>query len=364
MVLTSPQSVLVTGATGFIGRRLVRRLAERGCRVSCVVRADSDVDELRSIGVELLPGDVTDPGSLHRALTESRATAVFHLAGLVLARNLGEFMRVNASGVENIAAACAAQARPPVLVHVSSLAACGTSRGDRLRSESDAAAPVSNYGRSKLAGELAAAKFAGTFPITIVRPPIVYGPGDRAFFEVFRTIERWGIHIVPSWGSGGGDAMRVSLVHVDDLVEGLILAAEKGERLGGNAASGHGIYFVAGGRLDESVAYAELGEAIATALGRRPPAIFRVPGPLLRAVAVASDVASHFRGKPHWINRDKIAEALAPGSWTCSSAKARSTLGWSPEVSLAIRLSDTADWYRQAGWLGGKAPHPPKDTLP
>ena len=120
-----PQSVLVTGANGFIGQHLVRRLIERGCRVTCLVRATSHIDELRSVGAQMVTGDVTERTSIEQALTISRAGIVFHLAGLVRALRTDDFVRVNTGGTESVAAACACLNNPPRLVVVSSLAAAG-----------------------------------------------------------------------------------------------------------------------------------------------------------------------------------------------------------------------------------------------
>jgi nucleoside-diphosphate-sugar epimerase len=336
------ESVLVTGASGFIGRHLARRLIERGDRVSCVVRATSPIDELRSSGARLIVGDATDRAGMERALAESRAGVVFHLAGLLKAVRTADFARVNAGGVESVAAACAGRAGRPLLVVVSSLAAAGPCAGDQPRVEGDSPAPVSAYGRSKLAGELAAARHAGEMEITIVRPPIVFGPGDRGVLEMFRPIAHTGLHVVP-----GSMERRVSLIHVADLVELLLLAAGKGERLRPDGAPGQGIYFVA---ADQDPTYAELGQAIARAMGKKRATVVHVPGPLVRLVGRCGDALGRVRQRPGWVNSDKMAEALA-GSWMCSSAKARTRLGWSPAATLAERLRETAQWYRQAGWL-------------
>ena len=339
----TPQPVLVTGASGFIGGRLVGRLMECRYCVSCLVRRNSRIEGLCSGGAQLIIGDVTDQRSVERALAESQAGTVFHLAGLVKALGRDDFMQVNAGGVDIVAAACAACASPPVLVVVSSLSAAGPGAADQLREEGDIAAPISNYGRSKLAGEEAAARYAGVVPISIVRPPIVFGPGDRGVLEIFGPITRWGVHVVPGWGG----ERRFSLVYVDDLVEGLLLVAEKGERLGVQGSPGRGVYFIAGG---ENPTYAQLGQAIGQALGRKRLTVMRLPGPLLRLVGVGGDVMARVRRQPGWINSDKITEALG-GSWTCSAEKARSQLGWSPAFTLDERLQETAQWYRQAGWL-------------
>jgi nucleoside-diphosphate-sugar epimerase len=337
-----PQPVLVTGASGFIGRHLVRRLIDSGCRVSCLVRATSHIDELRSVGAQLVTGDVTDPAVIGRALAMSQARIVFHLAGLLKALRTDDFLRVNAGGVESVAAACADRADPPVLVVVSSLAAAGPCAVDQPRVESDLLTPVSNYGRSKLAGEQAAARYAGGVPISIIRPPIVFGPGDRGVLEMFLPIARWGIHAVPGRGE-----RCFSLIHVADLVEGLLLAAEKGERLHHNGSPGQGIYFMA---ADDYPTYAELGQAMAIALGKKRATVVHLPRPLVKLVGLCGDAMTWIRQRPAWVNSDKMTEALA-GSWMCSSAKARTQLGWSPAAALAKRLYETAQWYRQAEWL-------------
>ena len=161
---------------------------------------------------------------------------------------------------------------------------------------------------------------------------------------MFRSIARFGLHIVP----GRGDS-RLSLVHVDDLVEGLMLVSERGERLGEHCPPGQGVYFVAGGRGGHPT-YAQLGEAIARALGREPPAVMHLPGTLMRLVGVAGDMTARLTGSPGWISSDKMTEARA-GSWACYAAKAHAQLGWSAAATLEERLEETAWWYREAGWV-------------
>jgi nucleoside-diphosphate-sugar epimerase len=335
------QSVLVTGANGFIGRHLVRRLVERGCRVTCLVRDASRIDPQRPVGAGWVTGDITDRAGMERAIATSGADTVFHLAGLVRALRTEDFLRANADGAESVAAACASQNNPPRLVMVSSLAAAGPCKGDLPRTEEDLPSPVSAYGRSKLAGEQAIAKYAEKVSICIVRPPIVFGPGDRAVFEMFEPIARWGIHVVPGRG-----LQRFSLIYVADLVEGLLLAAEKGQRLQPNSPSGQGIYFISG---DDPV-YAQLGQGIAASLGKKRAAIVPIPSVLLQVVGLFNDVIAKIRQRPCRLSSDKVTEALA-GSWMCSSAKARTELGWSPAATLAQRLNESAKWYIQEGWL-------------
>ena len=210
--------VLVTGGSGFIGTHLVAALAARGDEVTCLVRNTSRVDSLRQAGARLVYGDVTDRESLAAAVAGQGV--VYHLAGRTQSLLPRQFYAVNGRGVANVARACAGQTTPPVLVSVSSLAAAGPAANGQPKTESDRSAPVSHYGHSKRAGERAAEAFAHRVPITIVRPPIVLGEGDRLGLPLFRSIARFGVHMVP-----GFRRRRFSLIHAADLVQLLILAA-------------------------------------------------------------------------------------------------------------------------------------------
>jgi nucleoside-diphosphate-sugar epimerase len=134
---------------------------------------------------------------------------------------------------------------------------------------------------------------------------------------------------------------------VDDLVEGLLLAADRGERLNPHGAPGQGLYYFAD---VESPTYEDLGQALAKALEKDHAAIVRLPEPFLRLIGRCGDALGRVRQRPGWLNSDKVADALA-GSWMCSSAKARMQLDWTPAATLAERLRETAQWYRQTGWL-------------
>jgi len=236
---------------------------------------------------------------------------------------------------------------PPVVVMVSSVAAAGPSHPDRLRIESDRPAPVSHYGRSKWAAELAAREFAHAVPITIIRPPIVLGPADREGLPMFTSVARTGLHFVP-----GRVPHRFSVVHVDDLTQALILAAERGLRLEPGVPAlrrddSRGIYHIAG---DEHPTYADLGRLIGKAVGRSRVRIVRIPMRAIWAAALVVELGMRIRKKSQYLNLDKARE-IAAGSWTCSPEKAGRELGFRPAAPMTERLRQTADWYRAAGWL-------------
>ena len=340
--------ILVTGASGFIGSHLVRRLAADGHDVACLVRKTSLAGPLQALGARLIFGDITDLESL-RAAVPGREI-VFQLAGCLRALRREELLRVNEGGLRNVAQACAEQSDPPVLVAASSLAAAGPSQRDQPRCESDPNAPVSDYGRSKLAGERAARALADRVPITIVRPPIVFGEGDPAMLRVYLPIWRIGVHMVPGWAPN-----RFSLIHAADLVELLVLAAERGRRLlpidpegpESGAQAARGIYFAAG---PETPTYGELGRMIAAAMGRRV-LVIPTAGPVVWMVAGAAEGFHRlFFGRPAYFNLDKAREATA-GSWVCSPQAAAEELGFSVTVSLQERIRQSVEGYRAAGWM-------------
>jgi nucleoside-diphosphate-sugar epimerase len=345
---------LVTGASGFIGKQLVDALLACGDDVRCLVRSTSVVEPLRQLGAELVIGDVNQPATLPAAL--SGVNVVYHLAGLTKAFGFAAYRRVNEEGVRHMAEACARCTTPPVVVVVSSLAAAGPMTDhERLRIETDPAQPVSHYGISKRGGELAAERWAGEVPITVVRPPIVLGPGDATGFILFRNIRRFRLYFV--FGAG----RRISVVYVSDLAAGLIAAAQRGERLPApepnhktasnsdcfnSPTGGHGYYFVAA----EHPQFSDLNRLIARAVGRPRAWTIRLPLPAIWAVGAASELTSRVTRRPDYVNLDRARE-LTAGHWICSAEKAQRDLGFVPSAPFSDRIEQTVQWYREQGWL-------------
>jgi nucleoside-diphosphate-sugar epimerase len=343
--------VVVTGAAGFIGSNLVKRLAEEGHEVVAIIRRPEQADRLAGAGIQPHVADVTNTEALAAPL--HGAAVVYHLAGRIHAVSLAKFRAVNVRGTLGVAEASAACRTPPTLVVVSSLAAAGPSEAGRPRTERDPPAPISQYGVSKFEGEQAARQWAGEVPISIVRPPFVFGGGDRASLPLFRMIRRWGAQVIPR-----GHDLELSLIHVQDFIEALLLVAKLGrriERCGDNSASAAprdqcdpaaGVYSPADPTV---IAYTQMGRLIGQPMGREVR-VWRIWRQCLWAACAFNAAIGQVTGRPGVLNLDKLREATA-AAWTCSNEKSRRELGFLPHSSLGERLAETVAWYEAAGWL-------------
>jgi nucleoside-diphosphate-sugar epimerase len=332
---------LVTGATGFIGARLVERLAAAGHDVVCLVRDPARGRGLVRPGVRLAPGSLDDEASIAMAL--DGVEIVYHLAGKTHGLTLAEFAEVNERGTERVCRLAALRPNPPAVVAVSSLSAAGPSPEGAAHTERTPPAPISLYGRSKLLGERAALRYAGRLPLSIVRPPVVFGPGDRDGLLLFQAVRRLPIHFVPQL-----QGLPLSLVFVEDLVSGLIAVGERGERceVSAGADPSRGLYYIAD---PTPSSYAEMGRLAASALGRSVRVICRRKYPLL-VPALLGDLLGRLRGAPSVINSDKLREASASG-WVCDPSKAFQQFALTAPQPLAQRYEQTARWYESNGWL-------------
>lgn len=334
----------VTGATGFIGGHLVEELVSRGIQVTCLVRAGSKTDRLNHPLVRLQEGDLYDRQRLQQVAED--VDVVFHLGGLTHAQSSDDLFEVNGKAVGRLADAFARTAKPPRFVYLSSLAAAGPSpSGPDAQKESKHPAPISEYGRSKRAGEIELHQRAAVLPSTIIRPGIVFGPRDPGLASVFKLIYRVNLHVVI-----GSQTPPLGLIYVRDLARLLLTAAQHGECLnemtqGGYSEQG---YYSA---VDDSEFpnYWQLGKRLGAILDRR---VF--VWPMWRwlgfSAASAVETLNRFQGRSSFFNPDKIREATAQ-SWSASCEKARRHLKFQPSDNLDAQLEFTANWYRDNNWL-------------
>jgi dihydroflavonol-4-reductase len=321
---------LVTGANGFVGSNLVDRLLARGEPVAAAVRRTADLRWLQGKKAELRIVDLESGEGLPAALRDVRV--LYHVAGVTRSATPEAFHRGNCDAAAALARAALRHA--PGLerfVYVSSLSAAGPARAGRALTEGDPMRPVGAYGESKRDGEAALHAIPG-LPLTVARPPIVYGPRDTNFTALFRAATR---RLVPVVGQG---RQRLSMVFVEDLADGLIAAASSPEALGRT-------YFLTGPDTD----WREAAEALHFATGVRPWRI-GIPVPALKLAGELFEWKHRLTGVPQTINRRKVREMLEP-RWTCSGARAESDFGFRAAFPLARGFRRTFLWYREAGWI-------------
>lgn len=338
------KTVFLTGATGFIGKHVVDELLRRGCQIRCLVRATSDIQHLHHENIERVQGTLANPAGFRESLIG--CDTVLHLGGLVTSATADELNAINGIACGGLADLCCELSPPPRFVYVSSLAAAGPPPpGKELREEEDLPQPISHYGRSKRLGEVQLQQRADRLPITVIRPGIVYGPGDKTVAVLFRSIYRTRVHVIV-----GFRTPPLSLVYVADLVDMILAAAQSGETL---AATPEGEYSPRGyyQACDDAEFpdYREFGQRIAAALDRRVLVwpLWRWVG---RGVGLTVENASRLVGRSSFLTLDKVREATVP-SWASSSEKARQQLGFLPPKPLDSRLRETAEWFRDHGWL-------------
>lgn len=311
----------VTGATGFIGGAVARRLLAEGASVTCLVRAQTSAGDLERLGATIVRGDITNPASLHLAGQHMLIHAAAWVGYGLPAKKLALFRRTNVEGTQNILHA-AERAGVPKLVHVSSIAALGanasgratedTPRGDRFQSE---------YERTKTAAHAIALKAAT--PSAIPMPGVVLGRGGP-FDPLLRMLARGKVPALPKDDSVKG------FVHVDDVAEGILLCALKGR----------GAYLL----VDENVRTTELFVSALEEAGLPVPRR-RIPTSVVVGAGSAVEGAYKLVGKTPPFSGELLHSLAVPMSY--DSAKARKELGWRPE--LVKRLAEDLRAFAAGG---------------
>jgi len=324
-------SVLLTGASGFVGGHLAEALVRKKQKIKLLVRSSSRLAFNPDSNMQLCEGDVTDPASLQKAM--AGVETVYHLAGILRGPNFANYEWVNAQGTRNVCEALAREKKGKKLVYVSSLSAAGPSEINRPLTEEMPAHPVSFYGQTKLMGEEIVRSYQKKLKIVILRPAAVYGPREKDLLEYFKMVKQ-GWVFVP-----GDGAQKVSFVHVFDLVEAILLAGKSPQ------ASGE-IFFVSDGK---SYTFEEFSRVIAGALGKSFRAL-HIPMPLVKAIAAAADMVGRITGKPGILSSDKIKEAVVPG-WVCDNRKLVRKLRFKPEYDIEKGVRNSVEFYLKAGWI-------------
>ena len=329
----SPDLNLVTGATGFVGSAVARALLARGRRVRVLARPNSDRRNLAGLAVEIAEGAMEDPCSLARAVAGCRY--VYHVAAdyRIWVPDPAPMFRANVDGTRDLLTA-ALEAGAERVVYTSSVATLGLVPGGSADEETPSSLDdmIGPYKRSKFAAEEVARGLARErgLPVVIVNPSTPVGPGDIKPTPTGRLIVEAARGQMPAFVDTG-----LNIVHVDDVAEGHLAAAENG-RIGER--------YILGG---ENMALAEILAEVAQAVGRRPPWL-RVPHSVLFPVAIGAELAGRATGRDPFVTLDGVR--MSRKKMYFSSEKASRELGYRSRPAREA-IADAVGWFRDNGYL-------------
>jgi len=323
---------VVTGATGFVGSHMVDLLLAKGHEVRCVVRKSSNLKWLENKNVKIFNFGLSDKEGLKEIIKD--ADFIYHIAGVVKSKSKDGYFKGNVEPTRNVLDACL-QVNPNIkrILIVSSMTACGPTKIGKPVNENTPENPITTYGESKFMQEQLAKSYMDKLPITIVRPPAVYGPRDTEIYLVFKTYKQGLMTLV------GFNKKELSLVHVSDLVNGIYLASI-------NENSKGKTYFISS---DEITNWTEVSKILEDVFKKKAIKI-NIPHPVVYLIAAIAQFFSIFSKKPATFNLEK-ARDFVQEAWTCDISKAVKELNFHPAMSTEEGIRQTIEWYKSEKWL-------------
>ena len=329
--------ILITGASGFIGSFIVEEALKQGFETWAAVRKSSSKEYLQDERIHFIELNLSSKAQLIEQLRPHQFDYVVHAAGVTKCLNKADFRRINTEGTKNLVDALLDLQMPlKRFVFLSSLSVFGAIKEqlpyDEIR-EDDTPKPNTEYGRSKLEAERYINSLGSRLPYIILRPTGVYGPREKDYFMMAKSIKQ---HIDFAVGYQRQD---ITFVYVTDVVQAVFLALEKGE-------TGRK-YFLSDGQVYQSTTFSDL---IHEELGR--PWWLRITAPVwvLRVVTFFGEYIGHMTGKVTALNNDKY-NILRQRNWRCDIEPARRELGFEPKVQLKEGVKTTIQWYKDHKWL-------------
>jgi len=329
------KKLLITGSSGFIGGFLVEEALSRSYQVYAGIRSTSSKQYLTDPRIQFLEMDFTDHDLLREQLTHHKFDYIIHNAGITKTKKLDTYMEINAGYLKTFVQILQEEKiAPQNFVYISSIAARGpadyTTSG--MVDNTTPPQPVTNYGRSKLAGEEFLFKHTGNFPFTIIRPTVVYGPREKDLYTVFDLVSK-GLEMYV-----GSQKQSLTFIHVTDLVGVIIDALETTRK--------QAAYFVADGDVHSSE---DLNGFIKKALGKKTIKL-KLPLSLISLIATISEGFGNIVGNYPPLNRDKVNE-LKCQSWVIDTSLIQEDFNFAPRFRLKDGIEDTVKWYSKNNWL-------------
>ena len=327
----SGKNVLVTGSNGFVGSFLTETLLKEGAEVFCLVRKTSNLRWLKDLKVRFVYGDISDKSSLKGIF--KNIDYVFHTAGVKKGFSKEDFLAVNYNGTKNLIEEVYRE-NPNVkkFVYISSMAVMGPSLDGKPICENNECKPISYYGESKLKGEEAVLSFSKKIPVTIIRPPAIYGPRDEDIYSIFKAVK---LKVKPIFGF---KRRYISLCYIKDLIEGTILTI-KTDKSNGN------IYIISD---DKVYTWQEILDQIAMVLNVKSFTV-KIPISLVFTSAYISELIARVSNTSTIFTRQKAKEMIC--DWHCDISKAKNELGFIPKYDISKGVPETAKWYKENSWL-------------
>ena len=328
--------ILITGASGFIGSFIVEEALRQGFETWAVVRKSSSRSFLQDERIHFIELNLSSEEQLKEQLKEHQFDYVVHAAGVTKCLHKEDFFRINTEGTKNLVRVLIALQMPlKRFVYISSLSIMGAIREEQPYQEireSDKAQPNTAYGKSKIEAEEWLDTVKG-LPYVILRPTGVYGPRERDYFMMAKSIQAHTDFAV------GFKQQDITFVYVTDVVQAVFLALEKGQ-------TGRR-YFLSDGEVYQSSTFSDL---IRKELGN--PWWIRITAPiwLLRVITFCGEYIGHMTGKVTALNNDKYY-IMRQRNWRCDIEPARQELGYAPKVKLAEGVHRSIQWYKENGWL-------------
>ena len=329
--------ILITGASGFIGSFIVEEALKQGFETWAAIRKSSSKEYLQDERIHIIELNLSSKAQLIEQLRPHQFDYVVHAAGVTKCLNKADFRRINTEGTKNLVDALLDLQMPlKRFVFLSSLSVFGAIKEqlpyDEIR-EDDTPKPNTEYGRSKLEAERYIDSIGSRLPYIILRPTGVYGPREKDYFMMAKSIKQ---HIDFAVGYQRQD---ITFVYVTDVVQAVFLALEKGK-------TGRK-YFLSDGQVYQSTTFSDL---IHEELGR--PWWLRITAPVwvLRVVTFFGEYIGHMTGKVTALNNDKY-NILRQRNWRCDIEPTRHELGFEPKVQLKEGVKTTIQWYKDHKWL-------------
>ena len=329
--------ILVTGASGFIGSFIVEEALRQGMETWAAVRPSSSRKYLQDERIHFINLNLSSKEELISQLDGHEFDYVVHAAGATKCLHVDDFYRVNTEGTKNLADAIIALKMPiKRFVFVSSLSIFGAIREKQPYqeiTEHDTPKPNTAYGKSKLKAERYLDSLGIGFPYIILRPTGVYGPREKDYFLMAKSIRQ---HTDFSVGYKRQD---LTFVYVKDIVQAIFLGIEK--------EVSRRAYFLSDGKVYKSRAFSDL---IQKELG--DPFVIHIKCPLivLKIVSLLAEFIATRSGKSSTLNSDKY-KIMKQRNWQCDITPAVKELGYAPEYDLEKGVKETIAWYKNEGWL-------------